>query len=230
MEENMINSYACSRVGIASIYRGVRKRKLGKWVSEIREPGKKTRIWVGSFDTQEMAAIAYDVAAYHLRGCGAHLNFPELANELPCPASTKGEDICRVAQEVVTTLQSRMTRNSMQGTPNVTTLPTYTFYSSPTRIGLSPWEIQAFNEAPLESPKMWASMTDMLEDSYIYSSTYIAWGEEEVPNHSVWDYPKSLSYHTYVHQVLDKVGSTGNCLFCAIHLISLLGLPFSQKY
>ncbi|KAM0069216.1 putative transcription factor AP2-EREBP family [Helianthus debilis subsp. tardiflorus] len=79
------------------VYRGVRRRDSGKWVCEVREPNKKTRVWLGSYPTADMAARAHDVAALAMRGRSACLNFADSVWRLPVPKSSNVKDIQKAA-------------------------------------------------------------------------------------------------------------------------------------
>ncbi|XP_045830628.1 ethylene-responsive transcription factor ERF017-like [Trifolium pratense] len=98
----------------SSLYRGVRKRKWGKYVSEIRLPNSRQRIWLGSFDTAEKAARAFDAATFCLRGSGAKFNFPSNPPDIPGTSSMTHSEI----QAAATRFAYSEPRNENSGRPD----------------------------------------------------------------------------------------------------------------
>ncbi|KAL5076622.1 hypothetical protein RYX36_015606 [Vicia faba] len=95
-------------------YKGVRMRSWGSWVSEIRAPNQKTRIWLGSYSTPEAAARAYDAALLCLKGSSSasNLNFPLTTSHCIVPQDMSPKSIQRVAAAAANNLNLNLNVNN----------------------------------------------------------------------------------------------------------------------
>lgn len=123
MVKQSISSSTETKPGVSersdSKYKGVRKRKWGKWVSEIRLPNSRERIWLGSYDTPEKAARAFDAALFCLRGRTAKFNFPENPPEISGGRSMISSEIQAAAARFANSEDPKINHNNNSGRPVV---------------------------------------------------------------------------------------------------------------
>ncbi|WOL02801.1 hypothetical protein Cni_G11520 [Canna indica] len=174
------SSSSCPSMGKRQ-YKGVRRRSWGSWVSEIRAPHQKTRIWLGSYSTPEAAARAYDAALLCLKGSSASFNFPaSLPTQLPATVMSP-KSIQRVAAAAAAATSSETTQSPSPLPPSLDTTEESTMTSSTA----SPSGGELDNESWVEL----GAFHSLLCMDHFVSPLVSSWQEcEEIGDINLWSF------------------------------------------